>query len=86
MHLAECAECSAEYAGFRAALEAMSSLKQAAPKDFVGAVKGQIRRRSRGRFFTRPAPRFGQWTLSILSLVTLIVTLLIYYFATLSSQ
>jgi anti-sigma factor RsiW len=88
-HLAGCAECRAEYEKFRAALVALrtlASLRQAAPQDFVGAVEGQIRKRSRGRFFTRPAPRLGQWTLSVISLVTLIVTVLIYYFAALSSQ
>lgn len=85
-HLAGCASCRADYERFRAALGAVSLLKQPAPKDFEGAIKGQIRKRSRGRFFARPAPRITQWTLSIISLVTLLVTVLIYYFAAFSSQ
>ena len=70
----------AEYDAFRAALGAMSSLRAPAPVDFTAQVEGQIRRRSRGRFYARKAPRWSQLTLSVVSLVTLLVTVLLYYY------
>jgi anti-sigma factor RsiW len=51
-HLAECAECAAEWELFRAAICGVSGLlKVSAPVDTVARVKQKIRRRSAGRFF-----------------------------------
>ncbi len=70
----------AEYDAFQTALGAMSSLRAPAPVDFTAAVEGQIRRRSQGRFYARRAPRWSQLTLSVVSLVTLLVTVFLYYY------
>ncbi len=80
--LAERPTLRAEYDSFRAALGAMSSLRAPAPVDFTAAVEGQIRKRSRGRFYARRSPRWSQLTLSVVSLATLLVTVLLYYYFT----
>jgi predicted anti-sigma-YlaC factor YlaD len=78
-HLGACELCRGEYQRFTAAVQAMSALRSDAPGDFVGSVQGQIRRRSRGRFFARPAPRFAQVTLSLITQATLGLAIVLYY-------
>jgi predicted anti-sigma-YlaC factor YlaD len=78
-HLESCAGCRAEYDWFVKTVSALGTLKSGAPADFLTSVQGEIRRRSRGRFFVRKTPRFP---LEIVSLLTLLIMLVVYLFMT----
>ena len=80
-HLAECAECRAEYQRLVQALSLLSGMRRAhAPKDFVDGVQGQIRKRSRGRFFGRRPDLTSRLPYEVLSVVMLIAILAIFLY------
>ena len=79
-HLAACIQCRTELAGFRNAVGSLGKLKQAAPSNFVGDIKQQIYKRSRGRFFAPRWKLFGRIPFEWVSLAT-IIAMLVYYIA-----
>ena len=76
-HLGECKDCKREFDDFGQAVSSLIRLKSAAPPDFVRSLQGEIRRRSRGRFFSRKPPRFP---LEVVSLITLMLMLVVWLF------
>jgi anti-sigma factor RsiW len=80
-HLAACPACQQEYQQLVAAMNALASMRgQAAPKDFVDAVQGRIRKRSRGRFFARRQDFTTRLPYELLSVVMLIAILAIFLY------
>ena len=80
-HFAACTECREGYQRFLTALNALSRLPSAtAPADFVDKVQGQIRRRSRGRFFSRPIDWSSRLPYEVLSVVMLVAIVAIFLF------
>jgi anti-sigma factor RsiW len=70
-HLRTCVVCRREYQSFEQTVGAVGSLhKMVAPPEFGEEVKGRIRKRSRGRFFTprRLAERIPYELFSLLML------------------
>ena len=77
-HLAACEACRAEYETFAKAVSALGAMhKMAAPTQFTDGVRGEIRRRSKGRFFG-PRRLAGRFPYEIFSLVMLGVILAVY--------
>jgi anti-sigma factor RsiW len=76
-HLGECKDCKREFDEFGQTVSSLIRLKSSAPPDFMRSLQGEIRRRSRGRFFSRKAPRFP---LEIVSLITLMLMLVVWLF------
>ena len=76
-HLAECKDCKHDYDEFANAVSSLIRLKASAPPDFVRSLKGEIARRSRGRFFARKPPRFP---LEVVSLITLMLMLVVWLY------
>ena len=76
-HLGECKDCKREFDDFGQTVSSLIRLKSVAPPDFVRSLQGEIRRRSRGRFFSRKPPRFP---LEIVSLITLMLMLVVWLF------
>jgi predicted anti-sigma-YlaC factor YlaD len=76
-HLGECKDCKHDYDEFAQAISSLIRLKSVAPPDFVRSLQGEIRRRSRGRFFSRKPPRFP---LEIVSLITLMLMLVVWLY------
>jgi anti-sigma factor RsiW len=80
-HLASCGECRAEYQRLVQALGALSRMRAThAPKDFLDAVQGRIRKRSRGRFFGRRPDFTARLPYEVLSVVMLIAILAIFLY------
>jgi anti-sigma factor RsiW len=79
-HLAACIQCRTELAGFRKTVGSLGRLKQAAPSNFLGDIKQQIYKRSRGRFFAPRWKLFGRIPFEWVSLAT-IIAMLVYYIA-----
>ena len=80
-HLASCAECREEYQRLVQALGALSRMRGAhAPKDFLDAVQGRIRTRSKGRFFSRRPDLTSRLPYEVLSVVMLIAILAIFLY------
>ena len=80
-HLRECAACKRDYDGFAMAVSSLTRLKVEAPPDFLSTIQGEIRRRSRGRFFARRSA-FARFPLELVSLITLMIMLVVYLFLT----
>jgi predicted anti-sigma-YlaC factor YlaD len=78
-HLAACRDCKRDYDSFASAVSSLMQLKAQAPPDFLGAVQGQIRRRSRGRFFVKKSP-WARFPLELVSFITLMIMLVVYLF------
>ena len=76
-HLGECKDCKHEFDEFGVTISSLIRLKSMAPPDFMRSLQGEIRRRSRGRFFARKPPRFP---LEIVSLITLMLMLVVWLF------
>jgi predicted anti-sigma-YlaC factor YlaD len=76
-HLGECKDCKHYFDEFGVTISSLIRLKSAAPSDFMRSLQGEIRRRSRGRFFSRKPPRFP---LEIVSLITLMLMLVVWLF------
>ena len=80
-HLAACIQCRTELTGFRQTVGALGRLKHAAaPPSFLGDIKQQIYKRSRGRFFRPRWKLFGRIPFEWVSLGT-IIAMLVYYIA-----
>ena len=79
-HLASCIQCRTELTGFRKTVGALGRLKHAAPPSFLGDIKQQIYKRSRGRFFSPRWKLFGRIPFEWISLAT-IIAMLVYYLA-----
>ena len=80
-HLASCDECRGEYQRLALALGALSRLRSThAPRDFVDGVQGRIRKRSRGRFFSRRPDFTTRLPYEVLSVVMLIAILAIFFY------
>ena len=58
-HLATCIQCRTELTAFRNTVTSLGSLRQSAPPNFLGDIKQQIYKRSRGRFFRPRWKLFG---------------------------
>ena len=80
-HLAACIQCRTELASFRNTVGSLGRLKQAAPSNFLGDIKQQIYKRSRGRFFAPRWKLFGRIPFEWVSLA-MIMAMLIYYIIT----
>jgi anti-sigma factor RsiW len=80
-HVASCAPCRAELAGFRATLGQLGNLRAKAPGSFLADIQDQIRTRSRGRFFNRRHLLFRRIPFEWVSLA-MIVAMLAYYIIT----
>jgi len=80
-HLATCIQCRTELERFRTTLGRLGGLHEKAPKSFLGDIEGQIRARSRGRFFSGPRRLFGRVPYEWVSLA-MIVAMLVYYIFT----
>ena len=76
-HLGECKDCKREFDEFGQTVSSLIRLKSSAPPDFMRSLKGEIRKRSRGRFFARKPPRFP---LEVISLITLMLMLVVWLF------
>jgi anti-sigma factor RsiW len=80
-HLAVCDSCRESYARFLETMNAVSRIPGArAPAGFVDAVQGQIRRRSRGRFFASRPDWSNRLPFELLSVVMLVAILAIFLF------
>ncbi|HEY3352907.1 MAG TPA: anti-sigma factor [Polyangia bacterium] len=81
-HLAECAPCREAYERFLGAMSLLATLPpKAAPDNFVDKVKGQIRTRSKGRFFAGgPIDWSSRLPYEVLSVVMLIAIVAIFLF------
>jgi anti-sigma factor RsiW len=80
-HLAACAPCRESYERFLRTMAALSHLPGArAPTDFVDSVEGQVRRRSRGRFFASRPDWSTRLPYELLSVVMLIAILAVFLF------
>jgi anti-sigma factor RsiW len=80
-HVATCAACQAELAGFRATLGQLGGLRAKAPGSFLADIQDQIRTRSKGRFFGRRHLLFGRIPFEWVSLA-MILAMLTYYIIT----
>jgi anti-sigma factor RsiW len=78
-HLEGCPNCRRDYDEFANTVSSLMALKSHAPPNFLESVQGQIRRRSRGRFFARRS-RFSRFPLELVSLITLMIMLVVYLF------
>ena len=77
-HLKSCVVCRREYQQFEKAVNALGSMhKMVAPRDFIDGVRGKIRKRSKGRFFT-PRRLAERVPYELFSLVMLGLILAIY--------
>ena len=79
-HLETCGLCRSEYEAFVSTLSELSRLKSQGPApsaEFLPSLQEAIRRRSRGRFFSKRASRFP---LEMVSLITLLIMLVLYLF------
>lgn len=83
-HLAGCMQCRTRLERFRTTVSNLSSLRLQAPPTFLNDIKGQIHRRSRGRFFGRRWMLFGRIPFEWVSLV-MIIAMLVYYIISLQS-
>jgi anti-sigma factor RsiW len=80
-HLEGCAPCRAAYERFVRTMGLLSALPDAsAPDNFIDKVQGQIRRRSRGRFFSRQIDWSSRLPYEVLSVVMLIAIVAIFLF------
>jgi anti-sigma factor RsiW len=79
-HLASCIQCRTELTGFRETVGSLGRLKKTAPPSFLGDIKQQIYKRSRGRFFRPRWKLFGRIPFEWVSLGT-IIAMLVYYIA-----
>jgi len=84
-HLRSCVVCRKEYQDFEKSLEATSGLHRLpAPPNFVESVKQQVRKRSRGRFFSpkKMSERIPYELFSLLMLGIVAAIYLILHFGT----
>ncbi len=80
-HLAECTACREEYQKLMKTLAALAKMKAThAPGDFLDRVQGRIRKRSRGRFFSRRPDFTSRLPYEVLSVVMLIALLAIFLY------
>ena len=80
-HLAECTACRESYQKLASTLGALARMKAThAPGDFLDAVQGRIRKRSRGRFFGRRQDITSRLPYEVLSVVMLIALLAIFLY------
>jgi anti-sigma factor RsiW len=80
-HLASCTECRDEYQRLVKTLGALSKMRAThAPGGFVDGVEGRIRKRSRGRFFSRRPDFTSRLPYEVLSVVMLIALLAIFLY------
>ena len=83
-HLSTCVVCKRDYQEFERSVNAMSGLHRlVAPPEFQDGVKGKIRKRSRGRFFS-PKRLAERVPYELFSLLMLGLILAIYVFFTLA--
>ena len=80
-HLGTCIQCRTQLERFRTTLGRLGGLHEKAPKNFLGDIQGQIRSRSKGRFFSGPRHLFGRIPYEWISLA-MIVAMLVYYIFT----
>ena len=80
-HLGACAECREEYQRLVKTLGALAKMRAThAPGGFLDAVQGRIRKRSRGRFFSRRQDITSRLPYEVLSVVMLIALLAIFLY------
>jgi anti-sigma factor RsiW len=84
-HLSGCLQCRTRLERFRTTVSSLSELRLQAPPTFLADIKGQIHRRSRGRFFGRRWMLFGRIPFEWVSL-TMIIAMLVYYIVSLQSS
>ena len=80
-HLGTCIQCRTQLERFKTTLGKLGGLHEKAPKTFLGDIQGQIRSRSKGRFFSGPRHLFGRIPYEWISLA-MIVAMLVYYIFT----
>ncbi len=85
-HLAQCADCTAEWVEFDRTVEEISGLFQMKPPpDLAQSVETRIRRRSRGRFFAEQKTPAGM-QFALVSFILVLLFLLAYLVLTATTE